>query len=82
MNKLEIIKNEVVKEFGYKSFEEFDDKNTFSYDHKTPQIINKIAIRFATVAINDYLESQKQRSKESLFLKLEQSANKNIKSLN
>lgn len=47
MKILEKIKDEVVKEFGYKSFEEFDDKSTFSYDHKPPIIINEIAMRFA-----------------------------------
>ena len=51
MKILEKIKDEVVKEFGYKSFEDFDDKSTFSYDHNTPIIINAIAIRFAKIAV-------------------------------
>ncbi|MCT3662549.1 hypothetical protein HZR00_08500 [Elizabethkingia anophelis] len=47
MKRLEEIKNEVVKEFGYESFEQFDDKSTFSYDHKTPKIIDEISKRYA-----------------------------------
>lgn len=44
--KLEQAKNEIAKEYGYVSFEQFDDKSTFSYDHTTPEIINNIAIRY------------------------------------
>lgn len=44
---LEETKDSIVKEYGYKSFEEFDDKSTFTYDHRTPEIIDKIAIAYA-----------------------------------
>ncbi|BBQ09253.1 hypothetical protein [Elizabethkingia anophelis] len=47
MKTLEQIKDEVAKDFGYESFEQFDDKSTFSYDHKTPKIIDEIAKRYA-----------------------------------
>lgn len=44
--KLEKAKNEIAKEYGYESFEQFDDKSTFCYDHATPGIIDKIAERY------------------------------------
>jgi hypothetical protein len=44
--KLEQSKNEIVKEYGYESFESFDDNSTFGYDHRTPQIMDKVAIRY------------------------------------
>lgn len=47
MKRLEEIKNEVAKEFGYESFEKFDDKSTFSYDQRTPKIIDEISNRYA-----------------------------------
>lgn len=45
-NKLEQAKNEIAKELGYESFEQFDDKSTFGYDHRTPEMIDKIAERY------------------------------------
>ena len=44
--KLTIAKNEIAKEYGYESFEQFDDKSTFGYDHRTPEIIQRIAERY------------------------------------
>lgn len=44
--KLEKAKNEIAKEYGYESFEQFDDKSTFGYDHAKPGIIDKIAERY------------------------------------
>ncbi len=44
--KLEQSKNEIVKEYGYESFESFDDNSTFGYDHRTPQIMDKVAERY------------------------------------
>lgn len=44
--KLQIAKDTVSKQYGYESFEQFDDKSTFGYDHRTPQIIDKVAIRY------------------------------------
>ena len=43
---LEQAKNEIAKEYGYESFEQFDDKSTFGYDHRTPEIIQRIAERY------------------------------------
>lgn len=45
-SKLQQAKNEIAKEYGYKDFEDFDDKSTFGYNHKTPEIISDIAIRY------------------------------------
>jgi len=61
--KLESAKNEIAKEHGYKSFEHFDDKSTFRYNHSTPDIIDEIAIRYHELMVrevqdgilNDYL---------------------------
>ena len=44
--KLQIAKDTVAKQYGYESFEQFDDKSTFGYDHRTPEIIDKIAILY------------------------------------
>ena len=44
--KLEQAKKEIVKEYGYESFESFDDNSTFWYDQRTPEIINKVAERY------------------------------------
>ena len=47
MSRLDEIMNEIVQEYGYKSFEKFDDKSTFNYNHDTPKIIKNIALRYA-----------------------------------
>lgn len=41
-----LAKDTVAKEYGYESFEQFDDKSTFGYDHRTPEIIDKIAQKY------------------------------------
>jgi hypothetical protein len=46
-NRLEEIKDEVAQEYGYDSFEDFDDKSTFRYNQDTPDIITKIALKYA-----------------------------------
>ncbi|HFK5563467.1 TPA: hypothetical protein ACGZ9C_003135 [Elizabethkingia anophelis] len=56
MKRLEEIKNEVAKDFGYESFEHFDDNSTFSYDHKTPKIIDEISKRYAREVAQDSLQ--------------------------
>ncbi|WP_407483438.1 hypothetical protein [Elizabethkingia anophelis] len=56
MKRLEEIKNEVAKDFGYESFEKFDDNSTFSYDHKTPKIIDEISKRYAREVAQASLE--------------------------
>lgn len=61
MKRLEEIKNEVAKEFGYESFEKFDDKSTFSYDHKTPQIIDAIA----TIYAREVAQASLQKAEEN-----------------
>ena len=43
---LQIAKDTVAKQYGYETFEQFDDKSTFGYDHRTPEIIDKIAILY------------------------------------
>ncbi|AQX00461.1 hypothetical protein [Elizabethkingia anophelis] len=56
MKTLEQIKDEVAKDFGYESFEKFDDKSTFYYDHKTPKIIDEISKRYALEVAQASLE--------------------------
>ncbi len=43
---LEQSKNEIAKEYGYESFEQLNNKSTFGYDHRTPEMIDKIAERY------------------------------------
>lgn len=43
---LQQAKDNVVKKYGYESFEQFDDKSTFGYDHNTPKIIDEIALDY------------------------------------
>ena len=45
-NKLQQAKDAVAKKYGYKSFEQFDDKSTFGYNHDTPKIIDEIALEY------------------------------------
>jgi len=45
-NKLQQAKDAVAKKYGYESFEQFDDKSTFGYNHDTPKIINEVAIEY------------------------------------
>ncbi|MCL1655451.1 hypothetical protein M2T79_02500 [Elizabethkingia miricola] len=63
MKRLEEIKNEVAKDFGYESFEHFDDKSTFSYDHKTPQIIDAIATIYACEVAQASLQKAAEQAK-------------------
>ena len=58
--KLEQAKNEIVKEYGYESFESFDDNSTFGYDHRTPEIINKVAVRYHELMNADIQEQINQ----------------------
>lgn len=44
---LQYFKDEVARENGYSSFEDFDDRSTFEYDHNTPTMIDVIANRYA-----------------------------------
>ncbi|MDV3594188.1 hypothetical protein CMU87_17095 [Elizabethkingia anophelis] len=60
MKTLEQIKDKVAKDFGYESFEQFDDKSTFSYDHKTPKIIDEISKRYAREVAQASLERAKK----------------------
>ena len=41
--KLQQVKNAIAKKYGYESFEDFDDRSTFGYNHDTPKIIDEIA---------------------------------------
>ena len=43
-NKLQQAKDTIAKKYGYESFEQFDDKLTFGYNHDTSKIIDEIAI--------------------------------------
>ena len=45
-NKLQQAKDTIAKKYGYKSFEQFDDKSTFGYNHDTPKIIDEIALEY------------------------------------
>lgn len=67
MSRLEEIKNEIVQEYGYKSFEEFDDKSTFSYDHDTPEIIKNIALKYAHECSQASLEKASEELTNHLY---------------
>lgn len=56
---LQYFKDEVARENGYRSFEDFDDRSTFEYDHNTPTIIDVIANRYATY--------REQQAKDAAF---------------
>lgn len=43
---LQSAKDTIAKKYGYDSFEQFDDKSTFGYNHNTPKIIDEIAIEY------------------------------------
>ena len=45
-NKLQQAKDTISKKYGYESFEQFDDKSTFGYNHDTPKIIDEIALEY------------------------------------
>ena len=45
-NKLQQAKDTIAKKYGYESFEQFDDKQTFGYNHDTPKIIDEIATEY------------------------------------
>ncbi|MCT3917522.1 hypothetical protein HZQ04_15785 [Elizabethkingia anophelis] len=66
MKTLEQIKDEVAKDFGYESFEKFDDKSTFYYDHKTPKIIDEISKRYA----REVAQASLEKAVENSILKL------------
>ncbi|OPC34581.1 hypothetical protein [Elizabethkingia miricola] len=53
---LEEIKEEVSKEFGYKSFDEYIDLAHKRYDHITPNLISEVAKRYATKVAQASLE--------------------------
>ncbi|MDV3536819.1 hypothetical protein CMU91_14970 [Elizabethkingia anophelis] len=74
MKTLDQIKDEVAKEFGYESFEQFDDKSTFSYDHDTPKIIDTIAKRYAREVAQASLEKAAENAKLKLIFTSEQFA--------
>lgn len=63
MKRLEEIKNEVAEEFGYESFEQFDDNSTLSYDHKTPKLIDEISKRYALEVAQASLEKAAKQAK-------------------
>ena len=76
MNKtLQDFKDEVAKENGYASFEHFDAASTFSYDHRTPEIIDAICNRYAAYrekeAFTQGAEAQKIICAEHAALKAE-----------
>lgn len=56
MSRLEEIKNEVVKEFGYKDFITYERLMIDSYDFDNTIIIEKIAKSYATECIKAYLK--------------------------
>lgn len=43
----EEIRDNVVRKYGYSSWEDFDDKSTFAYNHSTPKIVDEIAKLYA-----------------------------------
>lgn len=59
MKTLDQVKDEVAKEFGYSSFEQFDDRSTFGYDHNTPKIIDLIAKLYANAKLEEAAERLK-----------------------
>lgn len=65
MSKLQEIKDQVAQEYGYSSFEHYDDAGTFIYDHNTPEIIDKIARRYAKVVAQSVAEDALKRAAEN-----------------
>ena len=59
-NKLQQAKDTISKKYGYESFEQFDDKSTFSYNHNTPKIIDEIAIEYHRLMIECNVEEEKE----------------------
>ena len=65
-DKLQQAKDLAAKEYGYESFEQFDDKSTFGYDHRTPEIIQRIAERYHElmsewISVDDRLPEKGER---------------------
>src|SRR5690606_10403003 len=56
MNKLQVIKDKVVQKRGFASFDNFDDRNSYSYYDSTPDVIDEIARKYAKQVAEDALK--------------------------